>query len=115
MIRVLPWLAGLTGLLAAIAGLQSQQAAPVQHLRGLNPYVAASLEEWGKASHLSGAVSRQPAAGPGLPPGAAAGLSHSPTLHYQHAHCSLSAQPHKGDPQRQKLLSCGIQSIVNST
>lgn len=108
-----PWLAGLTGLLAAIAGLQSQQGAPVQHLRALNPYVTASLEEWAKASRLSGAVSRQPAAGPGLQPGAAAGLSQNPTLQYQHVHCSLSAQPHKCNPERQQLRFCEIRAFVN--
>ncbi len=47
--------AGIAGLLLAAAALDSQAAAPVLHLRAINPYVEASLSDWGRSQGSFGA------------------------------------------------------------
>ena len=49
--------AGLTGVLLALMAVRHQAAAPVAHLRAVNPYVQASLQDWGKQG-LQAAVPR---------------------------------------------------------
>ena len=57
--------AGLTGLLMAAQAASQRCAAPVMHLRSINPYVEAALGDWHKGSgHLAGAIPRQQAAAP---------------------------------------------------
>ena len=50
--------AGLHGVLLAMHALQQAVTPPVQHARELNPYVAAALSDWSKASHLTSIISR---------------------------------------------------------
>ena len=51
--------AGLTGLLLAACAASEQRAAPVMHLRSVNPYVAATLGDWRKGGQLPAALPRQ--------------------------------------------------------
>ena len=51
--------AGLTGLLLAAAAANGSSAAPVMHLRSMNPYVEAALGDWRKATGLAAAIPRQ--------------------------------------------------------
>ena len=51
--------AGLTGLLLAANAAHARAAAPVMHLRSINPYVAAALGDWTKADPAAAAVPRQ--------------------------------------------------------
>ena len=51
--------AGLTGMLLASAALREGMAAPVMHLRNINPHVAAALKDWGRHSGHVAAVPRQ--------------------------------------------------------
>ena len=51
------WRAGLTGVLLALDAVRHQAAAPVAHLRTINPYVQASLQDPGKHG-LQAAVPR---------------------------------------------------------
>ena len=46
--------AGVTGLLLAVAGLHSQAAPQVMHLRNLNPYVGTSLADWARSGRTRG-------------------------------------------------------------
>ena len=56
--------AGLTGLLLAAQAAGQQCAAPVMHLRSMNPYVVAALGDWQKSSGLAAAIPRQQQAAP---------------------------------------------------
>lgn len=51
--------AGLTGMLLSSAALREGMAAPVMHLRNINPHVAAALKDWGRHSGHAAAVPRQ--------------------------------------------------------
>jgi len=53
--------AGLTGLLAALQPLARRARPAIMHLRGLNPYVAAALGEWGARHARTAALPRQAA------------------------------------------------------
>ena len=66
--------AGIAGLLLAAAALDSRAAAQVLHLRALNPYVEASLSDWGRSQggigarmlrQLAPTVLHSPVTGPG--------------------------------------------------
>ena len=45
-------------MLLAMHALTQAATPPVQHARELNPYVAAALSDWRKASHLTPIISR---------------------------------------------------------
>lgn len=51
--------AGLSGLLLAANAANAKAAAPVMHLRNINPYVAAALGDWTKSDPAAAAVPRQ--------------------------------------------------------
>ena len=51
-------------MLMAYCAKQSCAAAPVLHLRELNPYVAATAEDWAYRGLLSASIPRQ--SGPGI-------------------------------------------------
>jgi len=51
--------AGLTGLLLAHAQIQSNCQPAVMHLRGLNPYVQAALQDWKKSQSAEAVIQRQ--------------------------------------------------------
>lgn len=64
--------AGLTGLLLAHGQLVAACQPSVMHLRGLNPYVQAALQDWRKSHSAQAVIQRQ--TGPAIA-GAAAGTS----------------------------------------
>ena len=51
--------AGLTGLLLAAGSQQARAAAPIRHLRNVNPYVAAALSDWRRRCGLTAALPLQ--------------------------------------------------------
>ncbi|KAK9829172.1 hypothetical protein WJX72_004291 [[Myrmecia] bisecta] len=58
--------AGVTGVLLAVKTLQQASAAPILHLRNVNPYVEAAVTDWQSKHRLSGIIVRQAAPGTGL-------------------------------------------------
>lgn len=51
--------AGLSGLLLAHGQVAAACRPPVMHLRGMNPYVQAALQEWSKSQAVQAVVQRQ--------------------------------------------------------
>lgn len=51
--------AGLSGVLMAAGALRQAGAAPVMHLCGMNPHVAAALRDWLRVAERSAAAPRQ--------------------------------------------------------
>lgn len=51
--------AGLTGLLLAQAQLDASCQPSVMHLRGMNPYVQAALQDWRKSHSATAVIQRQ--------------------------------------------------------
>ena len=60
--------AGLTGLMMAFWAGQQCMAAPIAHLREVNPYVAAAVVDWGKSGALAAAIPRLAGPAVGLNP-----------------------------------------------
>ncbi|KAK9803914.1 hypothetical protein WJX72_004698 [[Myrmecia] bisecta] len=65
--------AGLTGLLLAVGALAEAAAAPIMHLRNVNPHVMAALSDWKRGRDLCARLPRQPEGA--KRPGLAAGTS----------------------------------------
>ena len=56
--------AGVTGMLMAVSALGGSESPGIMCLRGLNPYVGAALEDWGKATGTPPLAPRQMAGRP---------------------------------------------------
>jgi len=46
-----------------VGALQADAGAPIMHLRGMNPYVTAALEDWRKSARLQPRIPLQPSGG----------------------------------------------------
>lgn len=64
-----------TGLLAAVGSMASDASGPIMHLRDINTYVSAAINDWRKNSDLRARMPRQPSSGLLSSSGSAGSLS----------------------------------------
>lgn len=99
---------GLAGASVAVAALQNSCAAPIKHLREMNPHVMAALGDWKKHHVLSAYLPRQQSACASSYTPQMAGTS-SMGMSGVNAHLLLSSSPYKSAIESE----VGLENLIS--